>query len=241
MKIFKAFLLLISLLCCGHSLSYAQDSTKTAAYPGRAFDKVSLKLALVPGELPITVEYRKKEKVGHEFELGFVYMNVALDFIPPLPQLIDPVWCYGYKVKYGCRFYHDNEKMKKKNKWWYVSPQLMFKQLGVNGRSQTIWGGSIGCDNRLIYNYDETRYVLGGELIFGFTKKGKRNTFEYYIGIGVRNIYSYKKIQSFDSYHNYWAYFDRNHLPEYIEVDNVYPSIQFGYNWSIPVSTKGKK
>ena len=171
-------------------IANSQDSIKARESQTKCYyDKLSCKISslIISGEIPLIVEYRPIKRIGNVFSVGYTYLN------PIEEKLIffDALFCNGYNLRYGIRFYVCTLN-KEKTSWFYISPGIFYKQIWIDNIQHTDFhdGPGSGTDSRLTYYYNFNKQVIGGQLLFGFAIK--RN-FEIYFGFGGRNIKSNKK------------------------------------------------
>jgi hypothetical protein len=193
-------LLIIPFFATSRETMVLKDSSKTECNITKkdslndktnSFDKFSIKLSslIVSGEVPLLIEYRPIKNISHEFSIGFDYLVYKL-FAPTGNNDFGA----GFRIKYGLRIYcHKNEW---KNRWWYISPQVFYKQIWIKNRDYSSNGGFFGGSDETWdeYLYKENRQVYGGQLLFGWAKTYRNITREFYLGFGVREIDSYQQI-----------------------------------------------
>jgi hypothetical protein len=224
LKIIFSFMLFLSAI-----IVYPQADSNTFIY--EPFHKLSVKISylLLEGEVPLTFEYRVNERIGHEFSFAYTYLNIE----PGSKRFFGN----GYKIKYGLRFYISSKK--RENRWWFINPQIFYKQMWINDRyynSDYFIFGSGGHEDNDIYQYNENRKVIALELLSGFVERFKKISVEFVFGIGVRYIGSNNKITDWHHMSGYgWFRPIPIDAPTNSSWEKVYPSIQLGGNISIPI------
>jgi hypothetical protein len=206
-------------------ISQRLDSIK-AIPPLLSFKISSL---IIGGEIPLIIEYRPRKTIGHVLSVGYDYFNPISEGGQFQFNDYDTLYCKGYNIKYGIRFYFPVNKNKTHR--FYINPVIFYKQIWINNINH-FDPGPHGINGSLNYNYNLYKQVKGGQLIFGYAI-GK--TFEFYFGFGLRTIKKNIKYTKFKSYSGYWGNFNPNDLPNSsIDIKNS-PSIQLGFNWSFPI------
>jgi hypothetical protein len=196
-----------------------------------SFDTLSFKLStlIISGEVPVIFEYRPCPRIGNEFSAGFAYMAYKFGASNDLGV--------GYALKYGLRIYFNKDNGD--DDWGYVCPQVFYKQLWIKNRdynSDYRIIGSGGADSYNEYLYSENRQVFGFQLIIGSAKCFLLETREFYFGVGVRYITSYQQITKWLKTET--PYNASDYPLSSKTVSGFSPSIQFGWNYSFPVTAK---
>ncbi len=200
------------------------------------YDRLSFKISslIIMGEIPMIIEYRPNKSIGNEFSISYTYLNPIIgDFIH-----FEKLFCNGYKVYYGTRFYFTINKAK--TSWFFINPGIFYKQVWINNIEHTDWKYGVGSDSRLVYLYNENKRIIGGKLLFGFAKTKRKSTFELYFGLGLRNIFDNIKYTKFQSYHDYWDNFNKNDLPNTTSDNYDSPSFYLGFNFSFSLLKRKK-
>lgn len=222
-------------------IANCQDTLKVQTKTERCYSKkFSIKISsqFFFGEVPIGVEYRLNEFISNIVYLSSVYINPVKgggDF----PFSWDGLFCKGYKTKYEVRLYFPIDRAKRF--WFYLSPNISYKNVWQYKLNHIDWGYGPGSETRLEYNYDLSKKVLGSQLLLGFTFPLPHGAFEFYLGGGIRYIILTREFNWFQSYNNYWGTFSQRNPPKSRTDHYSKPSVQIGFNYSLPIGLKKNK
>ena len=217
---------LIIILFFNNSLLFSQD---TLVSNNKVSSNYSFKISslILAGELPLIIEYNPNKIIGHEFSIALPVYHIK----PNSKQFIG----IGYKIRYGFRYYI--KLRKRKDKMWFINPQIFFKEFWVNNRyynSDYFIFGSGGSDTFDSYFYNEKRTVLAFELLSGFTIDKGNHNFELFFGLGYRKIIEERDITEWLSVDGYKDSPSSHPDLTYENKDFAYNtiSIHFGINFT---------